>query len=535
MRFLIFILFLYTHLLASNIQFTPTEDKWLQEHPVITYVGDPSWLPYEGYNINNKYVGIVPDLLNIASKELPFSFKHVDAKTWAKSLEAIENDDAMIISQSNFSNIHTNHKLNFTQVYLSTPIVIVMQQGEKYVSSLLQIKEKEIGLLNNQSTTPEFKERYPSIDFVLFKDVDTGLTAVATGEVPVFLCSLPRAGYAIATKQLTNLRIVGKTKLSTELGFGINPNYPELLGIMNKLITSTPELEVQSVLSKWSRQKYVEKIDHTALYIALSIFVFIALITLAFVIKIRRETHARLQAQTKMLEQQSKMAAMGEMLDAVAHQWKQPLNALSMYSELLHSDFDDGSVDKAYIDEMHEGVNVQIDHMTSTLSEFRDFFRPNQGTTTFNLQDIVNTVLFLVKDEFLKNGITVTLEVDSKITLKGNENEFKHLIINIINNAKDAFNEKALKNRQITISAIQENDTVTLEILDNAGGIPSKVLPHIFEANVTTKEKGQGTGIGLYMSAQIVKKMDGELSVANKEEGACFTIVFEHLPEDNTI
>ena len=526
MRLFIFSLFLFTHLFASTIQFTPTEKQWIQENPTITYVGDPAWLPYEGYTINQKYVGIVPDLLSIVSKKLPFSFKHVETKTWNASLDAIEQNNAMMISQSNFSNLNTKKKLNFTQVYLSAPTVIVMQQGEKYVSSLLQIKEKKIGLLNNHSTTPEFKKLYPSIDFILFESVETGLTAVATGKVEVFLCSLPRAGYTIATKQLTTLRIVGKTKISTELGFGINANYPELLGIMNKLIAETPELDVQSVLSKWSRQKYIEKVDYTALYIALGVFALIALITLTFVIKIRRETQARLRAQTLMLEQQSKMAAMGEMLDAVAHQWKQPLNALSMYSELLHSDFDDGSVDKAYIDEMHEGVNVQIDHMTTTLSEFRDFFRPNQGTTTFNLEDIVNTVLFLVKDEFLKNGITVNLEIDPNITLNGNENEFKHLIINIINNAKDAFNEKEIKKRFITISATQVNTTTTLNIQDNAEGIPEKVIPRIFEANVTTKEAGKGTGIGLYMSAQIVTKMKGTLSVANKEDGACFSIVF---------
>lgn len=519
---LLFSFILLSQLQASELNFTPEEQQWIKEHPVVSYVGDPSWLPYEGKDRQGKYIGIVPDLLDLSSKNSPVTFKHVDTTTWEESLQKVEDGEVMMISQSRYSNRQV--LLGFTKVYLRTPVVIVMQQGERYVSSLHQIKKKRIGLLNNNTTTPLLKQRYPTIEFKLYSTVDKGLENVAIGKVDAFLCSLPRAGYTIAMKQLTNLRIVGKSEVSNELGFGINPENPLLLSIMNKLITSTPESDVQMTLSKWSRQKYIEKTDHTALYIALGVFSFIALISLLFYLKVRRETQARLAAQTKMLEQQSKMAAMGEMLDAVAHQWKQPLNALTMYSDLLHSDFEEGNVDKAYIDEMLEGVQVQIVHMTSTLSEFRNFFRPNTTISSFNLQELINSVLFLVKDEFMKNGITVDLVIDKNITLEGNENEFKHLILNIINNAKDAFNEHNIKDRHIVIEATHNEDSIELSIQDNAGGIPEHVIGHIFEANVTTKEDGKGTGIGLYMSAQIVEKMNGSIAVSNKESGACFTI-----------
>ena len=96
--------------------------------------------------------------------------------------------------------------------------------------------------------------------------------------------------------------------------------------------------------------------------------------------------------------------------------------------------------------------------------------------------------------------------------------------MNIINNAKDAFNEKELKQRHIVIEATQNGERIELNITDNAGGIPEKVINHIFEANITTKEAGKGTGIGLYMSAQIVEKMNGTIMVSNQEDGACFTI-----------
>ncbi len=195
-----------------------------------------------------------------------------------------------------------------------------------------------------------------------------------------------------------------------------------------------------------------------------------------------------------------------------------------MYGELMKSDYDEGLVNKAYIEEMLEGVDSQIEHMTTTLGEFRNFFRPSTGVLNFKLLDSVNSVLFLVKDEFMKNSITVKVNINEELSIKGNENEFKHLILNIINNSKDAFNEKDIKDRQITIEACVEEEHILLTIQDSAGGISEKVLESLFEANVTTKQEGKGTGIGLYMSRQIVHKLKGEIWVKNTSQGACFKI-----------
>ena len=228
----------------------------------------------------------------------------------------------------------------------------------------------------------------------------------------------------------------------------------------------------------------------------------------------------------KLLEQQSKMAAMGGMMDAVAHQWKQPLNALSMYSEIIKIDFQDGEVDQKYIDDFKDNIQLQISHMLTTLDEFRNFFRPCKVEEDFELIDVINSVLFLTKDEFMKNSIKVEILENNSIKLFGFKNEFKHLILNIINNAKDAFNENDIKDRVISLSLIHKNGVEKLEIQDNAGGIPESVIGDIFKANVTTKAEGKGTGIGLFMSMQIANKQGANLSVENKNGGACFTVDF---------
>jgi len=230
------------------------------------------------------------------------------------------------------------------------------------------------------------------------------------------------------------------------------------------------------------------------------------------------------EQQEKMLAQQAKMAAMGEMIDAIAHQWKQPLNAISMLAELSEMDFEAGAIDEAYMRDYKAQVFSQIEHLTSTLDEFRKFFRPNKDAVVFDVKKAIESVLVLVKDEFIQNMIEVEVQEESAMHIEGIENEFKHVILNIINNAKDAFNEQNTQERHIHIRLTEEAGSKRIELSDNAGGIPVSVIKDIFKPNVTTKAEGKGTGIGLYMSDQIVQKMGGSLSVVNTAEGAKFIL-----------
>jgi len=230
------------------------------------------------------------------------------------------------------------------------------------------------------------------------------------------------------------------------------------------------------------------------------------------------------QTNQKRYEQQAKMAAMGEMMDAVAHQWKQPLNALSMMSDMLLDDFNNDLVDREYINELTSDTQVQIEHMVNTLNEFRNFFRPKETKENFGIKRSLSSVLVLVNDEFIQNNINIIIQSDKEVLIYGIENEFKHLVLNIINNAKDAFNERNIKNRNILISFEKNEEFITLTISDTAGGIPAHVINDIFKPEVTTKKEGKGTGIGLYMSTQIAEKLGGKLSVENIDSGASFSL-----------
>ena len=236
------------------------------------------------------------------------------------------------------------------------------------------------------------------------------------------------------------------------------------------------------------------------------------------------KVNASSQKKDRMLRQQSKMAAMGEMMDAVAHQWKQPLNSLSMMNDMLMDDFRNGLVDEAYIQDVTEMTHMQIAHMINTLNEFRTFFRPSKDTQDFSVAECLESVQVLMKDELLKNTIAISVDVQEDLILHGQINEFKHLFLNLISNTIDAFNEKESTNRTIMIRTYKNENYGVIEFEDNAGGIPQHVINSIFKPNVTTKVDGKGTGIGLYMSSQIVQKHNGSITVSNVNEGAMFSV-----------
>ncbi len=243
--------------------------------------------------------------------------------------------------------------------------------------------------------------------------------------------------------------------------------------------------------------------------------------------KVEEELEKRLDSERKLV-QQSKLAAMGEMMDAVAHQWKQPINTMSMQVDMLQYLYEDGDLDLKEIKAFQVKFNKQKDHILSTLQGFRDFFRPNKSKERFYIKHCIDSVLLLVKDEFVKNRIEFVLDIKDDFEIDAIENEFKHTILNIINNSKDAFNENDISNRRIMIRAIKCKKKNILMIQDNAGGIPKDIIDDIFKANVTSKTEGRGTGIGLYMTDQIVQKAFGSIKVKNSikrdQKGAKFYI-----------
>jgi len=226
----------------------------------------------------------------------------------------------------------------------------------------------------------------------------------------------------------------------------------------------------------------------------------------------------------KILQEQSKLAAMGEMVGAIAHQWRQPLNALNINIQNLDDDYDEGLIDKIFVDDFIYKQTKCILFMSETIDDFRNFFRVDKIRKKFSIKEAIIKTLS-IQEAQLKN-FNITTEISGNdFYIENVMSEFQQIILNIISNTKDAIVDKEIRYGKIFIIL----DTDKVIIRDNAGGIPKEIINRIFEPYFTTKEQGKETGLGLYISKMILEQnFCGNLSAKNIKDGAEFTIDFLH-------
>ncbi len=232
-----------------------------------------------------------------------------------------------------------------------------------------------------------------------------------------------------------------------------------------------------------------------------------------------------------MLLEQAKQASMGEMIGNIAHQWRQPLNALGLVLQKIPIFYERNKLDKETLDETIQKGMALVNKMSSTIDDFRYFFKEEKESSDFKLVDTIENCRSLLSTILEQEKIKLHIIVDDNIQVNGHANELSQVLLNIINNAKDALIEMSIPDARITITAHTDDEKVIIDIEDNAGGIPETIINKIFDPYFTTKEEGKGTGIGLFMSKRIIEEsMHGRLSISNTQNGAKFSIVLKKSP-----
>jgi nitrogen fixation/metabolism regulation signal transduction histidine kinase len=249
--------------------------------------------------------------------------------------------------------------------------------------------------------------------------------------------------------------------------------------------------------------------------------------------RVKDEVQKR-STQEQLLIQQSRFAAMGEMIGNIAHQWRQPLNALSLLLQNIQNAYEMDILDEAYIQRSVQKGTLLTNNMSKTIDDFRDFFKPNKQVEIFSISEAIDTTFEIIGASFSNHMVGFEKVLDKDYCIEGFSSEFSQVLLNILNNAKDVLIDKKIKDKKIIIKVFADNKNVKINIEDNAGGIPEDILQKVFDPYFTTKEEGKGTGIGLYMSKTIIEhNMHGKLSASNSENGAVFTILLKKVSCDN--
>jgi len=234
------------------------------------------------------------------------------------------------------------------------------------------------------------------------------------------------------------------------------------------------------------------------------------------------------KVKERQLIQQSRLAQMGEIIGMIAHQWRQPLSAISTQSAILEMKVSQNDLQPEMILKKARDISELSQELSKTIDDFRDFFRVNKEKMITNFDEIVFSVQNMFASSFPNKHIRLDLELTYHDALLTYRNRVKQALLNIVKNAEDVLTEKDVNDPCIKIRTYREGAQCILEVSDNAGGIPEEIIDKIFDPYFSTKNEKNGTGLGLYMSKVMIENhCGGKLSVKNGKEGAVFSIILD--------
>ncbi len=251
--------------------------------------------------------------------------------------------------------------------------------------------------------------------------------------------------------------------------------------------------------------------------------------------KISFEVQKNREKDQQLIEQ-SRLAQMGKMISMIAHQWRQPLNAISFNSSGLELKAQLGTIDTDTVLKLSQQISANTQHLSQTIDDFRNFFKSEKIKVKISLNQIIKSVLNIIASSIDAKKIKIIQELNTNDSFYTYPNELQQVILNILQNAEDILTEKKIEDSYIKITTYQENSDYILKIKDNGGGISDNIMNEIFNPYFSTKLEKDGTGLGLYMSKIIVEEhCSGKISIENDTDGAVFTIKLHSLNNETEV
>ncbi len=393
---------------------------------------------------------------------------------------------------------------------------------ELVISSFENDGKKELVLIALDITSKKEKEQELKNAYIVFQNAHDGI--VVTDE-KVNIINVNRAFEKDTGYKLDE--IFGKNPRILKSGIQDVDFYKKMWEKLNK----EGYWEGELVNKNKQGNRYIERIKINAVYDEnKKLTNYIALFS---DITLQKEQEKLLKEKEELLFQQSKLSAMGEMIGNIAHQWRQPLSVISSSISAIKLSVGTNIYTNEELINFMDTVLNSTKYLSETIDDFRNFYKKDLEKEEFAIKNAIDISFNLVKTELVKQGIKTIFINDTDFNMMGIKNQFLQVLMNILSNSKDAFIDKNIDDKTIFINLYEENDKKCIEIYDNAGGIKDEIIAHVFEPYFTTKHKSIGTGIGLYMSQEIIAKhLEGQITVTNKEfiyqdneyKGACFKI-----------
>ena len=533
---------IYKKHLNDSFFLNKKETAYLNNKKQLNICIDPNWMPFEKIE-NGKHMGMTADYIKLIREKINIPINLIQTKNWTDTLTFSQDrvcDFIPLIVETQ----ERSKYLNFTSAYIKLPLVIAGNIEAAFIEDLSQIKNQKIGFVKNYAFKELLENKYKNITFIEVENIKDGFAQIQKGKIDGFLENLTKLGYTIQKEYIGQIKIIAKLDENLKGAIASRNDEPLLNDILEKTLHSISEKQKQDIYNKWVTINYQKEVNYVFFYeIFAGTLILISILILAYrqylLKKLNQELNERIELEMQKNEeknrisiQQSRMASMGEMLENIAHQWRQPLSIISVCASGMEVKKD---YDILSDEDFRTGIKQIKDttqYLSNTIEDFRSFFIKDKISADLDIRNTLTKVFDLVNATFAKNSITVVRDIKT-ITFNSFENELIQVLMNILINAKDALQNKNSE-RLVIIKVKKLHERIIITIRDNAGGIDESIIDKIFEPYFTTKHQYEGTGIGLYMSKLIIEKhLNGEITAKNitykynnrEYKGALFQII----------
>ncbi len=431
----------------------------------------------------------------------------------------------------------------FTKPYIDIPYVLLTKNGTSFINNLSSIKNKKISVVDSYTIINLLQSKYKDIEFVKVKNIDEGLEKVSNGEIFGHIDAMSVAWYKLQTKYLSQIIVGAKLDETSKLSIAVRNDDDILFDVFQKAVLSIDENLKADIINKWVSIEYKKEFDYSILIKILFVVVIILLAILYkqkllknmndslkekveektkelrqinnnLEIRIKKEVDENLK-KDRLLSQHQKMVSMGQMIENIAHQWRQPLSLITTNASGIKLKKQINDLDDVFLEKAIDSILNTSKYLSNTIDDFRYFFKPQKEKENFYLEKCCEKTVDLVSPNFFNKDIKIVYKIED-VMIHGYETELIQVLINILNNAKDALEFSPNEEKLIFIDIFKKDDKAIIEINDNAGGIDENIIDKVFELYFTTKHQSQGTGIGLYMCKEILNKhMNGTITISN--------------------
>ena len=538
----------------EKTEFTFKELKYIKNNPTITICPHYNLFPIDGVDKEGKETAIMGDIFKIISKKTGLKFKVVKSNSYEDIVNHLIKKDCKILPIALKDSLEP-FNLYATKPILKTYFTLVLTLDKPFVKDILALKGKTF-LMKDTELSKYIKKLYPYINIKLIPDNKKMVDELLKGNAYSMITLDEQADYFIDEFGYGKLKLGGfLAKENPVIGvIAIQGDEEILASIIQKVVYSIPAKKIENIINRWRMTRYHKQIDYKALFeIALVAFI-ILLIMYYYQRKLKKfnqqleskvyektkqliDLNEKLEAlveekvkeitqKDKMMTIQSKQAIMGEMITMIAHQWRQPLNTLTLQiSNLQLRRMMGEKLDIEEYDKTLNEISKTITYLSETIDDFQTFFHTDRELNIIYINELVRKAVNFVLPRTKGKNIEIKIDIKDNFELKVYVNEMIQVLLNLLNNAIDALVEcKKNKPKKIVINAFEKDKNIIISVKDTACGIDEKIIDRLFEPYFSTKGKN-GTGLGLYMSQMIIQKQfNGDIKVKSSKEGSEFII-----------